>query len=246
MLVASVRKRVDALDMASLEGLVAVITGGTGGLGRAVVDVFLAEGARVAVPSRGGDSLDALKKAHAQLDRLIAERADLSNEESAAAWFRSIAERASGIDVLVNCAGGWAGGKSIAETPWSIWEMMIRANLETTVVACRAVIPHLVARGGGSIVNVSSRAATVASPNNAAYAASKRAVVALTESLAAELHGSHVSANAVLPSIIDTPKNRDAGMTKGVVEPEVIARVIAFLASREGRVISGASIPVYG
>jgi NAD(P)-dependent dehydrogenase (short-subunit alcohol dehydrogenase family) len=232
--------------MASLEGRVAVITGGTGGLGRAVVDVFLQEGARVVVPSRGGDSLEALKKSHAENARLVADVADLSNEEAAASWFRSVAERTGGVDALVNCAGGFAGGKSIAETPWSVWEQMLRANLETAVVASRAAIPHLVARGGGAIVNVSSRAATVASPNSGAYAASKRAVVQLTETLAAELHAAHVSVNTILPSIIDTPKNREAGMTKGVVDPAIIARVVAFLVSPAGRVINGASIPVYG
>jgi NAD(P)-dependent dehydrogenase (short-subunit alcohol dehydrogenase family) len=235
--------------MASLDGLIAVITGGTGGLGRAVVDVFLEEGARVVVPSRGGASLDALKTAHATHandGRLIAERAELTTDDGAGAWFRSIATRAGGVDVLVNCAGGWAGGTPVVETPWSVWEQMLRANLETTVIACRAAIPSIVARKGGAIVNVSSRAATQPSANNAAYAAAKRAVIQLTESLAAELHAAHVSVNAVLPSIIDTPKNRDAGMTKGVVDPKIIARVIAFLCSPAGRVISGASIPVYG
>ena len=232
--------------MASLEGLVAAITGGTGGLGRAVVDVFLAEGARVVVPSRGGASLEATKAAHAGSDRLIAETADLSTDEAAASWFRSVVDRTKAIDALVNCAGGWAGGTSIAETPWSTWEQMLRAPLQTAVIACPAAVPHLVARGGGAIVNVSSRAATQPSTNNGAYAASKRAVLQLTETLAAELHTSHVRVNAVLPSVIDTPKNRDAGMTKGVVDPKIIAEVIAFLCSSAGRVISGASIPVYG
>jgi NAD(P)-dependent dehydrogenase (short-subunit alcohol dehydrogenase family) len=232
--------------MGSLDGRVAVITGGTGGLGRAVVDVFLGEGARVAVPSRGGASLDALKAAHAGNDRLIAERAELTNEDAASTWFRSVADRAGGLDVLVNCAGGWAGGQSIAETPWSVWEQMLRANLETAVIACRAAVPHLVARGGGAVINVSSRAATQPSANNGAYAASKRALLQLTESLAAELHAAHVTVNAVLPSAIDTPKNRDAGMTKNVVDPAIIAGVIAFLCSKAGRVVSGASIPVYG
>jgi NAD(P)-dependent dehydrogenase (short-subunit alcohol dehydrogenase family) len=232
--------------MGSLENLVAVITGGTGGLGRAAVDVFLREGARVVVPSRGGASLEALTAAHAQNDRLVAERAELTNEDGASSWFRSIAARLGGVDVLVNCAGGWAGGQPVAETPWSVWEQMLRANLETAVVACRAAAPLIVARGGGAIVNVSSRAATQPSSNNGAYAASKRAVVQLTETLAAELHASHVNVNAVLPSIIDTPKNRSAGMIKGVVDPAIIAGVIAFLCSPAGRVISGASIPVYG
>lgn len=232
--------------MASLDGLIAVITGGTGGLGRAVVDVFLDEGARVFVPSRGGASLEALKSAYAKNDRLVAERAELTTEDGAAAWFRSVAHGVGGVDLLVNCAGGWAGGSSVVETPWSVWDQMLRANLETAVLACRAAIPLMVARKGGAVVNVSSRAATQPSANNAAYAASKRAVIQLTESLAAELHGAHVSVNAVLPSIIDTPKNRDAGMTKGVVDPAIIARVIAFLCSPAGRVVSGASIPVYG
>ena len=220
-----------------------MITGGTGGLGRAVVDVFLEEGARVAVPSRGGASLVALQSAHANDERLLAESADVSDEAAAASWFRAVAERMGGLDVLVNCAGGWSGGQSVAETPWSVWQDMLRANLETAVVACRAAIPHLVARKSGAIVNVSSRAATTHSPNSAAYAASKRALLQLTESLAAELKPAHVSVNAVLPSVIDTPKNRAAGMHEGV-DPADIARVIAFLASPAGRTVSGSAIPV--
>lgn len=222
---------------------VVVVTGGTGALGRAVVSTFLEEGALVVVPSRDEARIAQLVSS-SKNDSLFAEHVDVGDEESAKAWFASVAEKHGGIDVLVNCAGGWAGGKPVHETPWSEWASMLRANLETAVVACRSAIPHLVARGGGAIVNVSSRAATSASPNNAAYAASKRALLALTESLAAELRASHVSVNAVLPALIDTPQNRAAGMTKGAVDPSAIARVIAFLASSSGRVVSGASIPV--
>jgi NAD(P)-dependent dehydrogenase (short-subunit alcohol dehydrogenase family) len=233
--------------MGNLDGKNAIVTGGTGALGSAVTTAFLREGARVFVPYGHEGALDALRASvGAHGDRLEGARVDLRDEDAVATAYRAFVQAQSGLDVLVNVAGGWDGGKPVHETAWSVWQQLLDVNLKTAVLSCKAAAPHLVARGGGSIVNVASRAAVTASPNGAAYASSKRALLSLTEAIAAELHDANVTANAVLPALIDTAKNREAGMTKGAVSPQAIAEVILFLASPAARVVSGAAIPVYG
>jgi NAD(P)-dependent dehydrogenase (short-subunit alcohol dehydrogenase family) len=233
--------------MGILDGKNAIITGGTGALGSAVAKTFLREGARVFVPFGHEGALDSLRASLASgADRLEGARVDLRDEDAVARSYRALVESRGGLDVVVNVAGGWDGGKPVHETGWSVWQQQLDVNLKTAVLSCKAAAPHLVARGGGSIVNVASRAAVIASPNSAAYASSKRALLSLTEAIAAELHDAKVTANAVLPSLIDTATNRSAGLTKGAVPPEAIAEVILFLAGPAARIVSGAAIPVYG
>jgi NAD(P)-dependent dehydrogenase (short-subunit alcohol dehydrogenase family) len=150
---------------------------------------------------------------------------------------------------LVNLAGGFGGGAPVHDTPWALWQQQLDLNLKTAVLSAAAAVPHLLARGGGAIVNVGTRTATQPAANLAAYAASKRAVLQLTEALAAELRERNVTANAILPSVIDTPANRQGnpgGSYDRWVKPEEIARVVLFLVGPDARVISGAAIPVYG
>ncbi len=131
----------------------------------------------------------------------------------------------------------------------SLWQTQLDLNLKTTVLSCKAAVPHMLARGGGAIVNVGTRTATQPGANLAAYAASKRAVIQLTEALAAELRDHRITANIIMPSTIDTPANRKGDPTAGGgrwVKPDEIARVILFLAGPDARIISGATIPVYG
>lgn len=234
--------------MNELANKVAIVTGGTGGLGGAVVAAFLRAGASVAVPFHSDGALDRLREreklgADAKLDGA---RVDLGDEDAVARFHRGVSEKHGGFDIVVNCAGGFDGGKPVHQTPWSVWQQQLEINLKTTVLSCKSAIPYLLARGGGSIVNVASRAATQPSGNYAAYAASKRALVQLTEALAQELAPHAITANVVLPSLIDTPSNREQGMTKGAVSPSAIAAVIVFLAGDDARIVSGASIPVYG
>jgi NAD(P)-dependent dehydrogenase (short-subunit alcohol dehydrogenase family) len=154
-----------------------------------------------------------------------------------------------GLDLLVNIAGGFAGGAPVHESDWVLWQRQLDINLKTTVLSCQAAGPHLIARGGGAIINFGTRTATQPGAKLAAYAAAKRAVIQLTEALAAELKDHNITANAVLPSTIDTPDNRAANPNSNTsrwVKPEEIARVVLFLAGPDARIISGASIPVYG
>ena len=233
-----------------LEGKSAIVTGGTGALGAAVVRAFLSAGARVAVPHRTPGDFEALLEAAGvgRESRLTGAVVDLTNEAAVADYYARVA-RDGGLDVLVNAAGGFAGGTPVHETPWSVWQSQLDVNLKTAVLSSRAAVAHLLARGGGSIVNVASRAAVENGKNVAAYAASKRGVLLLTEAMAAELRDRNVTVNAVLPSIIDTPDNR-AAMPKADfskwVRPEDIAKVILFLAGPDARIVSGAQVPVYG
>jgi NAD(P)-dependent dehydrogenase (short-subunit alcohol dehydrogenase family) len=237
--------------MSTLDGKVAIITGGAGGLGAAVVTAFLGAGARVHVPVESDGDLATLRE-RARIPAsapLGGERLDLTDEAAVRAHYARVAREHGGLDILVNLAGGFAGGQPVHETPWSLWQQQLDINLKTAVLSCAAAAPHLLARGGGAIVNVGTRTATQPAGHLAAYAASKRAVLQLTEALAAELRDGNVTANAILPSVIDTAANRrdNPGADHGRwVKPEEMARVILFLVGPDARVISGAAVPVYG
>lgn len=229
-----------------LAGKVAIVTGGTGGLGVAVVERLSNASATVVVPFVKEEAFRALTE---RMPAVIGIPLDLTDESATQAAYRTIATMHGGIDILINAAGGFAGGEPVHQTPWALWQAQLDINLKTAVISCAAAIPHLIARGGGAIVNVSSRTATQAGANLAAYAAAKRAVLQLTEALAAELRPHDITVNTVLPSVIDTPANRSAmpkANHESWVKPEEIAAVIHFLVSPVARIISGAAIPVYG
>jgi NAD(P)-dependent dehydrogenase (short-subunit alcohol dehydrogenase family) len=234
----------------SIGGKIAVVTGGTGALGRAVIAAFLDAGIRVIVPHRKEGELEAVRRALglASRDSLTGEILDLTNEQAVPAFFQRSASK-GGLDILVNVAGGFAGGRPVHETPWSIWQEQLDINLKTTVLASRAAAARMVQQGSGAIINVSSRTATQSGKAYAAYAASKLAVLKLTDAMAEELKEAGVTVNAILPSTIDTEANRNAMPDADFgrwVRPEQIARVILFLAGPDARIISGAHIPVYG
>lgn len=234
----------------TLNGKVAIVTGGTGGLGRAVVQTLIAAGAHVALPYRGAGSLGQLQSELAlPAGQLSGAPVDLTDEAAVMAFCADVARTQGGLDMLINVAGGFAGGDPVAQTEWSLWQQQLDINLKTAVLVSKAAVPHLQARGGGSIVNVATRTATQPGAYLAAYAASKRALLQLTEALAAELRDAYITVNSVLPSVIDTPANRAGNPHADYsawVAPEAIARVILFLVGPDARIISGAHIPVYG
>ncbi len=225
----------------------AIVTGGAGALGASVVRALVSAGHAVAVPYQREGDLDRLRAqlATSPEAKLVGRVVELTEEESVSAAYAAFVSEHGPLVALVNCAGGWDGGKPAHETPWSVWQKQLDLNLRTAVISCRAATPHLIAAGGGSIVNIASRAATGPSPGTAAYATSKSALVAFTETLAVELHDHRITANAVFPSLIDTEANRRAGMTGGV-SPDAIANVIRFLVGPDARIISGARVPVAG
>ncbi len=225
-----------------------LVAGGTGGLGRAVSLAFLAEGARVAVTYRRREELAALQAAAGPgSGRLDGHDVDVTDEAAVRALVEAVRVRHGRLDALVNTVGGFAGGKKLWEEDAGILERMLGLNLRSGWALARAAVPVMLAQGRGAIVNVAAQAALTSPAGLGAYSASKAAAVALLASLAADLKGTGVRANTILPSIIDTEANRkampDADFSKWP-KPEEIARVILFLCSDGAQAVHGAAIPV--
>jgi NAD(P)-dependent dehydrogenase (short-subunit alcohol dehydrogenase family) len=225
----------------------AIVTGGTGTLGRALVRLLLARGTRVAVPWRNAEEWRSLQQ-EAGGAPLLGIEASLADAAGAAAFVAEAVGHLGGLDAVALVAGGWAGGASFEAAPADEFDRMLRTNLDTVAHVCRAGLPHLRAQGG-SVVAVGSRAAETGGAGMAAYAVSKVAVHALVRVLALESSGHGVRFNAVLPGTIDTPANRrampDADRSKWT-SPEAIAGVMAFLLSSESAPTTGALVPVDG
>jgi len=229
---------------------VVLVAGGTGGLGRAVSQIFLAEGAKVLVTYRNEQGFQTLKaEAGSEADRLEGAKIDVTDEPSVASFIGTALAKHGRLDAVVNTVGGYVGGVNLWELDPKLFERMLDQNLRSGFVLARAAIPAMLKQGSGTLINVAARAAVDHAAGAAAYAASKAAAVALMDSLAADVKGTGVRVNTILPSIIDTEVNRKAMPNANFAEwprPEEIARVILFLASDEARVVHGASVPVYG
>jgi NAD(P)-dependent dehydrogenase (short-subunit alcohol dehydrogenase family) len=231
-------------------GRVVLVAGGTGALGRAVSLAFLEEGANVIVTFRQAAELESLRREVGEAAaRLDGQAVDVTDEAAVGELVRSIVDRHGRLDVLVNTVGAYGGGMKMWEVKGDLLERMLDVNLRSGFALSKAAVPAMLAEGHGAIVNVASRAALDHGAGLAGYSASKAAAVALIDSLAADLRGTGVRVNSVLPSVIDTEANRKA-MPKSDFskwpKPEEIARVILFLCSDDAGVIHGASIPVYG
>jgi NAD(P)-dependent dehydrogenase (short-subunit alcohol dehydrogenase family) len=202
-----------------------IVTGASGALGQEVCNVLVENGLEVA-PIRG---------------------VDLSDADQAQKAISEIGESSGPIQGLVNVAGGFAW-ETVMDGDISTWDRMWAMNVQTALNACRSTVPFLEV-GHGSIVNIGSAAAAKADVGKGAYAATKSGVARLTESLAEELKSKAIRVNAVLPSIIDTPANRndmqDADFDSWVTTRE-LANVIAFLLSDKASGMTGALIPVTG
>ncbi|MEO8009352.1 MAG: SDR family NAD(P)-dependent oxidoreductase [Betaproteobacteria bacterium] len=231
-------------------GRVALVAGGTGGLGRAVSLALLQEGAQVEVTYRKQEEFDVLNKAAgANASRLAGHVTDVIDEASVRRLVAGIVARHRRLDALVNTVGGYAGGVQLWNLQTRVLDQMLALNLRSGYALSQAVVPAMLRQKHGAIVNIAAKAAFDHPAGAAAYAASKAAAVALFDSLAADLKGSGVRVNSILPSIIDTPANRKA-MPEAVFalwpKPEDIARVILFLCSDDAKAVHGAAIPVYG
>ncbi|HLM98936.1 MAG TPA: SDR family NAD(P)-dependent oxidoreductase [Bryobacteraceae bacterium] len=229
---------------------VALVAGGTGGLGRAVSLAFLKEGAQLIVTyQRDQEFVELKREAGADSSRLIGRQIDVTDESAVERLIAGIRAENGTLDILVNTVGGYTGGVKLWEMDTRAFDQMLALNLRSGYVLSRAAAKLMVTQGKGVIVNVASKAALDHQAGVAAYAASKAAALALMDSLAADLQGSGVRVNSILPSIIDTDANRrampGADFTKWP-KPEEIARVILFLCSEDAQVIHGAAIPVYG
>lgn len=234
----------------SFSGKIILVAGGTGGLGRAVSLAFLQESAKVIVTYRKQGEFVSLKTAAgANAASLEGHQVDVTDEQAVAAFIREVLSQHGSIDAVVNTIGGYAGGIKLWDLETKVLDTMLNLNLRSGFILARAILPAMLKQGHGSLVNVAAKAAFDHGAGAAAYAASKAAAVALMDSLAADTKGTGVRVNSILPSIIDTPANRQAMPGSDFStwpKPEDIAKVVLFLSSDAARTIHGAAIPVYG
>jgi NAD(P)-dependent dehydrogenase (short-subunit alcohol dehydrogenase family) len=229
---------------------VALVAGGTGGLGRAVSLAFLDGGAKVVVTYRDQQEFDALNKTAAlNSSSLEGHKIDVTDEAVVHQFLEQLFAKHGRLDALVNTVGGYAGGINLWELDAAVFDRMLSLNLRSGYALAKAAVPLMLKQKHGAIVNVAAKAALDHGAGASAYAASKAGALALMDSLAAEVKGSGVRVNSILPSIIDTEPNRKAmpraDFTKWP-KPEDIARVILFLCSDDAKVVHGAAVPVYG
>jgi len=234
----------------SLTGKVALITGGTGALGRAVTAALVEAGASVGVTYVVDGEVPECKEClGTRANAPLFIKANVTVEAEVQKLIQTMTQRLGRIDILLTLVGGYVGDLLVAQLPEATWDQMMNLNLKSAFLCCKHVVPVMQRGGGGRIVTVSSRAAIKVFPGISAYAAAKAGLLAFSQTLASEVLKDNITVNAILPSVIDTPANRKAmpgADYSAWVKPEEIARVLLFLCSDASRQISGASIPVYG
>ena len=224
-----------------------MVTGASGNLGRAVANAFHKLGANLVLLDRSRDSLQSAYGEEGERRLFIA--ADLLDAAQVQDAVQTAANRFHRVDVLCNVAGGFRMGPAVHETSDEDWNFLFDLNSRSLLHAVRAVVPGMLAAGGGKIVNIAANSAQKGVARMGAYCASKDVVIRVTEAMAAELRDNNINVNCILPSIIDTPQNRadmpGADFSRWVA-PEALADVIVFLASDGARSIHGAALPVVG
>jgi len=217
---------------------VVLVTGAAGALGQAVVEHFAARGAKLA-------QLDVVEIDNGHYCAVC----DLTDTRSTASAVADVVAELGAIDVLANIAGGFKMGESVHETTAETWDFLMGLNAESVLNMARAVVPQMLTQGGGKIVNIGAGAGLSGIAQMGAYSASKSVVIRLTEAMASELRTQNINVNCILPSVIDTPRNRadmpEADFSKWVT-PAAMAEVVGFLASGAATPIHGAAVPVTG
>lgn len=220
-----------------------IVTGGSGALGSAVVDAFLDEGHFVMAVGRRETAKERPS------GRLRWTNYDLTTPAGATQLVEQAISELGGYDVIIHTVGGFAGGQTLAAVNDDTWEKMMSLNLYSAFYLFRAALPRLLDHRYGRLVAIGTRTALQPAPGLAAYTVSKAGLHALIATLALELKGTGVTANVVIPSVIDTAANR-AAMPKADfgkwVQPRSIANLLVWLASEQAADVNGAAIPVYG
>jgi len=226
-----------------MQGKVALVTGANGGLGTYVTQAFLDAGATVIGTSRKIQQSDFSSTSFTALP------AEIASREGAQGLVGQVVARFGRLDVLVHTVGGFAGGRSIADTDDATFERMLEMNLNSVFQILRATIPALRQTGSGRIIAIGSRQALEPGAGVGAYSASKAAMVSLIRTVALENKDAGLTANVILPGTMDTPANRksipSADFSKWV-QPSTVASLIMWLAGDAGKDVNGAVIPVYG
>ena len=230
----------------NLDGKVVIISGASGGLGQTVSRLFFEAGAGVALVGTRADAVQALA-AELGTERTLPLVADLTEPPEAEHVVADTLVRFGRVDILLNLAGGFAGGNPVSETTVNLLHQMLNINLFTAYNLSRAAVKPMIAQKWGRIVNTASRDALQGRANFSAYAMSKAALLRLTESMAAEVKPHNITVNAILPGAIDTEANREA-MPKANfskwVQPATIAKTLMWLVD-ENTATTGAAIPLF-
>ena len=230
-----------------LTGKTAIVTGGSGNVGRAVVRRLAAEGAGVVVADLAPPRQEDLAAMGGAASLVRFHETDLT-DEAAVRRLVSAAGEDGGPDVLVNVAGGFRFGPKVEELVEADWDAMLQLNLKSAFLCIKSVLPGMKERNYGRIVSIAARSGLKGDAMVAPYAVSKGGVILLTQSVADEVKDYDINVNAVLPSIVDTPPNREAMSRANFgrwVQADDLAEVILFLASDRSRAINGAAVPVY-
>ena len=233
-----------------MQDAVAVLTGGTGALGRAVVPRLVRRGFKIAVTYLVPEEATALEdEVDLEEDRLILRRVDCTDPGQVTAFMNEVHDHFGAVNVCASLVGGWAGGRDVAETDNVRFDRMLDLNLRSAFYTVRAAIPIMRDAGWGRIVLMSSTAAIDTPSGQSAFNIAKAGVLALAKTAAVELADTAITANALLPSVIDTVATRAALPYADYIrwpKPNEIAAVIDFLASPDAAVVNGAGIPVSG
>jgi len=222
---------------------VVLITGAKGGLGTFVTNSFLEAGAHVIGVSRSISDSDFPRESFSAIP------AELSNGDNALKLIERVTAKSGRIDGLVHLMGGFAGGRSVANTDDATFDRMLDLNLRSAFYVIRAVLPQMRGQGAGRIVAIGSKAAIEPAAMAGAYAASKAALVSLVRTVARENSDRGIAANVVLPGTMDTSANRAAEPAADFskwVHPCQVARLLVYLMSGQASQVNGAVIPVYG
>lgn len=235
---------------------IAIVTGGTGALGRAVVNRFAEEDMKIYVPTLSIDNFRSIfdnssseSTKEFKLRRIFGLQCDALNEESVKNFINDILKSEGKIDYLINTVGGYHPKKNVAEMETGLLDKMIELNFKSTFYFCRNALSSMLENNYGRIVAIGAMPALDISPGKLAYSVSKSAVVNLVQTIAEETKLNNITVNAIIPSIIDTPANRES-MPKADfghwVKPEDIAETILFLLSDAARSFRGNTIKMYG
>lgn len=227
-----------------------VVTGAAGNLGRAVASAFAAQGANLVLVDLKREALAAAYgDENSEGEQRLFLAANLLEQEQVNLAVTAAMQRFGRIDVLCNLAGGFRMGDAVHESSDQNWDFLFNINSRTLLHTSRAIVPCMLAAGGGKIINVGAFAAQKGLAQMGLYTAAKSVVIRLTESMAAELRTKNINVNCVLPTVLDTPENRAAmpnANPANWVAPEALADVIVFLASDAARAVHGAALPVTG
>ena len=251
--------------MGRLDGKVAVITGGSGGIGKVVAERFLKEGAKVTIVDLMQDALDDVQKNLEKLGDVLVVKADVTNEEDVKSYVEKTVDSFGRIDIFFNNAGIEGGFNSIIETSLEDFEKVQKVNVNGVFLGLKYVLPIMVKQGSGSVINTSSTAGFGAVPNLAPYIASKHAVAGLTKSAALEVAPEKVRVNSIHPAPVNTrmmrsietgfnPDDTESVKTQFAAsiplgrygEAEDISNLVLFLASDESEFITGAQYRIDG